>query len=119
MEKIEASPGVSIFIRCFLFAVMLAVHAARPATRSTHAFNEFFVGSFNSALPGFYKLGAYYPANPFVAGQRGDVLPGCERLGVTSQRVPEVVGKVVDDAALKFFLLRHHINPIARKLDCP
>ena len=58
-----------------LFAVVLAVHAARPAARPTHSFNEFFVGACYSLFASFYKFCTFHPANPFIASKWCDVIP--------------------------------------------
>src|ERR1700759_1449195 len=82
-----------------LFAVALAVLAPRPAAGPAHAFLELFARAPDAALARGLLLGLLDPADELVAGERRDVLPGVERCRVGDQRLAQVRGQLVHDAA--------------------
>ena len=69
--------------------------ASRPATGSTLAFLELFLGPANATFSGHFLLGIFDPADELVARQRCDVLPGIEGRGIGDQRVAQVSWKLV------------------------
>ena len=53
----------------------------------------------HSLGPGLQLLGGLDPADPLVPGKRRDVLPRRKRRRIIPQRVFQVAGKIMDDAA--------------------
>lgn len=78
-----------------LLAGALAVFAPRPTAGSALAFQEFFLGSANAALPSRPLLRVLDPADELVAGQGRDVVPGIECRGVSEQRLVQICGQLV------------------------
>lgn len=66
-----------------LLTVFLTVHTAGPAAGSAHTFSKLRVSPLDSTFPGFDKLCALNPANPFIARQWCDVMPCHECLLVS------------------------------------
>ena len=49
--------------------------AANPAAWSTVAFEQFFVGAYDTAFTGILLLGAFDPTNEFISGKWRYIFP--------------------------------------------
>ena len=74
--------------------------ACNPASnRGGAALFQLLPGATDAALAGGLLLGVLDPADELVARQRCDVVPGFERRAARHERVPQVRGKRMNDAA--------------------
>lgn len=75
----------------------LPVFASGPATGSTLAFLQLFLGPADAAFSGAFLLGVLNPTDELISGKGRDVLPRVECHVVGDQGLAKVTGKLVYD----------------------
>ena len=93
----------SCFFRKPLFRLWSAMRAARPTTRSAHAFLKLCHRSPDVVLSRLGLLDDSDPTNPLVPRERCNVLPYHQRLGVRYQSFFRISRQIMDHTTGKFF----------------